>query len=115
MSDHNEDTKSVSAPVRTLVDLMENRYEIAGFRFGFDALIGLIPGVGDFLGSLIGGVLIIEAIRLRAPWTVLGRMLFNLWLDGVLGSVPVVGDAFDFYFKANRRNLALLQRHAAGH
>jgi hypothetical protein len=62
---------------------------------------------------LIGAAVLLEAIRLRAPWVVIGRMAVNLWLDGLLGSVPVVGDLWDFWFKANRRNLRLLQKHAA--
>jgi hypothetical protein len=78
-----------------------------------DAIIGLVPGFGDMVGMLIGAAVLLEAIRLRAPWVVIGRMAVNLWLDGLLGSVPVVGDLWDFWFKANRRNLRLLQKHAA--
>lgn len=112
-SDGNSD-KTISAPVRALVDLTENRYQIAGHRFGLDALIGLVPGIGDFVGALLGAVVIVEAFRLGASWPLIGRMLFNLWLDGVLGSLPVVGDVFDFYFRANRRNLKLLEKFADG-
>lgn len=106
--------KNISPAVETLVDLMEQRFHVPGtnFRFGLDALIGLVPGIGDFLGALVGTVLVVEALRLRVPWWVVGRMLFNLWIDGTLGAIPVVGDLWDFYFKANRRNLRLLQQHA---
>ena len=97
-----------------LADLLDSRFRIpgTGFRFGLDGLIGLVPGIGDFLGMVIGLAVLVEARRLRVPWVVLGRMAFNLWLDGVLGSIPVLGDAWDFWFKANRRNLRLLQQHA---
>lgn len=107
-------SSSVSPAVTKLVDLMEERFRVPGtdFRFGLDALIGIVPGIGDFLGMLIGFVVLLEALRLRVPWVVLGRMAFNLWIDGLIGSVPVVGDLWDFWFKANRRNLRLLQRHA---
>ena len=107
-------SRTVSPAVTKLVELMEERFRVPGtdFRFGLDALIGIVPGIGDFLGMLIGLAVLVEALRLRVPWVVLGRMAFNLWIDGLIGSIPVVGDAWDFWFKANRRNLRLLQRHA---
>jgi hypothetical protein len=107
--------RQISPRIHKLVELMEGRYQVPGtnFRFGMDAIIGLVPGFGDMLGMLIGAAVLLEAIRLRAPWVVIGRMAVNLWLDGLLGSVPVVGDLWDFWFKANRRNLRLLQKHAA--
>ena len=107
--------RRISPFVQRLVDLMDQRFVVPGtrFRFGLDALIGLIPGFGDLLGMVIGSAVFFEAVRLRMPPTVLGRMLFNLWIDSVVGSLPVVGDAFDFVFKANRRNLRLLERHLA--
>ena len=103
----------ISPRVLRLVDLMDQRYHIPGtrFRFGLDAVIGLVPGIGDLAGMLIGGVVFFEAVRLGVPLPVLARMAFNLWLDSVVGSLPVVGDAFDFVFKANRRNLRLLERY----
>lgn len=107
--------RRISPLVRRLVEVMDQSFAVPGtrFRFGMDALIGMIPAVGDLLGMLIGSAVFFEAVRLRVPVPVLGRMLFNLWLDSVVGSVPVVGDAFDFVFKANRRNLKLLERYAA--
>ncbi|HEX2164824.1 MAG TPA: DUF4112 domain-containing protein [Thermoanaerobaculia bacterium] len=107
--------RRISPLVRRLVEVMDQSFAVPGtrFRFGLDALIGMIPAVGDILGMLIGSAVFFEAVRLRVPVRVLGQMLFNLWLDSVVGSVPVVGDAFDFVFKANRRNLKLLERYAA--
>lgn len=107
--------RRISPFVRRLVELMDQRFVVPGtrFRFGMDALIGMIPGFGDLLGMVIGSAVFFEAVRLRMPVAVLGRMLFNLWIDSVVGSLPVVGDAFDFVFKANRRNLRLLERHLA--
>jgi hypothetical protein len=106
--------RSISPTVRRLVELMDQRYRVPGtsFRFGVDAILGLVPGFGDFLGMLIGSVVFFEAVRLRLPLSVLARMLLNLLLDSAIGSLPVVGDAFDFVFKANRRNLRLLERYA---
>lgn len=105
--------RTVSPAVERLVDLMEERFRVPGteFRFGMDALIGLVPGIGDLLGMVIGLVVLFEALRLRVPWIVLGRMALNLWIEGLVGSVPLVGDLWDFWFKANRRNLVLLQQH----
>jgi hypothetical protein len=107
--------RRISPLVRRVVDLMDQRFVVPGtsFRFGMDALIGMIPAVGDLMGMAIGSVVFFEAVRLRAPMRVLAQMLFNLWIDSVVGSVPVLGDAFDFVFKANRRNLKLLERHVA--
>ena len=92
--------------------MLDDRYRIpgVGWRFGLDALVGLVPVVGDLLGLFLGLAPVYEAFRLRASATVVARMLFNLWLDSTLGSIPVIGDLFDFAFKANRRNLRLLHR-----
>lgn len=105
---------SVSPAVERLVELTELRYRVPGtdLRFGLDAVIGLIPGIGDFLGMLLGLAVVLEGVRHRIPRTVLVRMLFNIWIDGVVGSIPLIGDAWDFWFKANRRNLRLLQKYA---
>jgi len=101
--------RRISPGLRKLVDLMDDRYEIAGIRFGLDAVIGLVPGFGDFFGMVLGTAVILEALRHRvSPWVV-GRMLLNLWIDAAVGSVPLVGDAFDVFFKAHRRNLRLLE------
>lgn len=101
----------ISPAVRRLVGLLDDRFTIpgTGIRFGLDAVIGLVPGIGDFLGMLIGGAVIYEAIRQRVEKRIVVRMLVNLGLDAALGSVPLVGDAFDVYFKVHRRNLELLE------
>ena len=78
-----------------------------------DAIIGLIPGLGDVIGMVLGYGLVIEAIRLRARWRVVGRMILNLWVDAVIGAIPIAGDIFDFFSHAHRKNLDLLQRELA--
>ena len=105
---------TVSPAVERLVELTELNYRVPGtdFRFGLDAVLGLIPGIGDFLGMLMGLVVILEGVRQHVPRVILLRMLFNVWIDGVMGSIPVIGDAWDFWFKANHRNLRLLQKYA---
>lgn len=96
---------------RRLARALDARFGIPGtpFRFGWDALIGLIPGFGDAAGSLLGGYGIYTGAKLGAPLVVLARMLLNLGIDMALGAVPVLGDLIDFAFRANQRNLALLE------
>lgn len=94
--------------------LLDSAFRVPGTRitFGLDPILGLIPGVGDLTTPLFSALLLIHAVRLRIPRVVQVRMLFNAAIDLALGFVPVVGDLFDFGFKANVRNLALLERHA---
>ncbi|MFT4045729.1 MAG: DUF4112 domain-containing protein [Solimonas sp.] len=81
------------------------------WRIGVEALIGLIPGIGDLAGALLGSYFVVEALRVRAPRGTIGRMVGNILLDLLLGLVPVAGDIADFAFKSNQRNLRLLDRH----
>jgi hypothetical protein len=83
------------------------------FRIGLDPLLGLVPGLGDALGAVLAAYLIREAARLGASRSVLMRMAFNVAVDALFGVVPVAGNVFDAVWKANRRNLALLERHLA--
>lgn len=79
-----------------------------GYKIGLDGFIGLIPGVGDFIGGLLSSVIIYKANQLGAPRMILGRMIINMIIDTVIGAIPVLGDVFDFVWKANKRNVALL-------
>lgn len=82
-------------------------------RFGVESLLRLIPGIGDAVASLLSFYLLYEARRLGVPRLLFARMLGNVLLEGAVGMVPLAGDAFDVYFRANRRNVALLRRHFA--
>jgi len=84
-----------------------------GLRIGLDGLIGLIPGLGDALGAFMSLYIVGRASRLGVPKSVLARMLGNVALDSLVGAIPIVGDVFDFVFKANRRNVELIGRYAA--
>jgi hypothetical protein len=103
------------ARVRQVARFMDDAVRIPGLgvRVGADALIGLIPGVGDVAGAVVGGWMVVSAARLGASRPVLIRMLANLGVDALLGAVPLLGDLFDVGFKANRRNLRLLEAHVA--
>jgi hypothetical protein len=93
--------------------LLDNSIPLPGtsFRIGLDAIIGLVPGLGDVIGVLLSSYIVREAARLGAPPSVLTRMAFNVALEGVAGLVPFLGDVFDAAWKANQRNIALLDAH----
>jgi hypothetical protein len=82
-------------------------------RFGLDPLLGLIPGAGDAAGAVLAGWILVEAVRLGASRATVLRIAGNVALDAGLGAVPLLGDLFDFAWKANLRNVALLERHLA--
>jgi hypothetical protein len=83
---------------------------LIGRRIGLDALIGLVPGLGDVASALVASWGLVVAVRLRAPASVLGRMLLNIGLDTVIGAIPFLGDLFDIGWKAQRRNVTLLEQ-----
>lgn len=103
------------ARLETLANFMDNRFRIPGtnVRFGLDAVIGLVPYVGDLAGFVISGFLFVVLLRRGAGPVVLVQLMGNFVLDATVGSVPVLGDLFDFGFKANRRNVDLLKRYYA--
>jgi hypothetical protein len=101
------------APLRAMTRLLDSAITVpgTGFRFGFDALIGLVPGVGDAIGAVFSSFIVYQAARLGASNAVLGRMVGNVALDTLVGQVPLLGDLFDAGWKSNTRNLALLEAH----
>ena len=102
---------------RRVAVLTDDLVRIPGTRrgVGLDALIGLIPGVGDLAGAGFSGVIMVAAVRSRVPVPVLARMAWNLLLDAALGMVPLVGDVADVAHRANRRNYRLLEAAVAAH
>jgi hypothetical protein len=82
-------------------------------RVGLDPVIGLVPGFGDAAGAVLSAAILVEAIRRGVSRFTLGRIAWNIVLDALLGAVPVIGDAFDFVWKANLKNVALIERHVA--
>src|SRR5258705_11235202 len=82
-------------------------------RFGLDPILGLIPGFGDAAGAILVGWMLVEAVRLGASRATVLRIAGNVALDAAVGAIPLIGDIFDFGWKANLRNVALLERHLA--
>jgi hypothetical protein len=99
------------ARLRTLSRLLDNQFRIPGtnFRFGLDAIVGLVPGLGDVAGAVASSAIIFEAARLGAPKTVLARMMANVGIEMLVGAIPALGDLFDVIFKANIRNMRLVE------
>ena len=99
------------ARIEWLSSLLDTAIVVPGtnFRFGLDALIGLVPGIGDAVTTALSLYLVHEAWQLGAPKHVITRMLANVALDGVIGAVPVAGDVFDVLWRANKRNMRILR------
>lgn len=100
------------AGVRRFARLLDSALRIpgTGIRFGLDAVIGLVPGLGDAAGAALSAYVVLLAARAGAPSTVILRMLGNVAIDAVAGAVPLLGDLFDIGWKANTRNVELLDR-----
>ncbi|HEU4471543.1 MAG TPA: DUF4112 domain-containing protein [Flavisolibacter sp.] len=96
-----------------LARLMDSQFRIPGteIRFGLDALIGLIPGAGDLSTFAVSGYMLIIMARNGASGYVLARMVMNVMVDAIVGSIPFIGDLFDIAFKANTRNMRLMQQY----
>ncbi|WP_410766519.1 DUF4112 domain-containing protein [Haloferax sp. DFSO60] len=99
--------------LRTVSFYLDNAFEIPGtnYRIGLDPFLGLIPGVGDATGTALSAYILIEAAMLGIPRETLIRMFGNVLLDSTVGALPVVGDAFDAVWKANARNVRLIESH----
>lgn len=112
-----DDREATLRSLERLADLLDSRWRIpgTGLRFGVDPIANLVPVAGALSTALVSAYMIKRASDLGAPGHVLARMVGNVALDSVAGSIPVVGWAFDFANKANRRNMRLLRRHFDGH
>lgn len=99
--------------LRRLAWFLDSSIPLPGtkFRIGADSLIGLIPGIGDVIGALLSSYILAEAARLNVPGTVLIRMGLNVLVDTLVGMIPILGDFFDMAWKANQRNIRLLEQY----
>jgi hypothetical protein len=96
-----------------LSHVLDDWFRVPGtsIRFGLDGIIGLVPGLGDILGGLASSILVVAAWVRGVPYITLLRMIVNIGIEVLLGTIPLLGDAFDIAWKANRRNYALIVRH----
>ena len=109
--EYSRESSNKDAGLEALARFLDTRFSLFGIRFGFDSLIGLVPGVGDAASGGIGAYLIYRAWREGAGFFLIIRMLWNWLLDMIFGSIPILGDIFDVAFKSNLMNVRLLQRH----
>jgi hypothetical protein len=111
------EAKEFDDPLIALVSrLMDSAFIIPGtsIRFGFDPIIGLVAGYGDAASSITSLLLLFRSMKHGVPRVVIAQMAMNIVLNGTVGAIPLVGDAFSFWFKSNERNYALLKKHAGG-
>ena len=85
-----------------------------GYSIGLDPIIGLVPGIGDLIGTAVSSFIIFQAQRAGVPKATIGRMMANVAIDSAVGAIPFAGDAFDFVFKANQKNLELYREAMLG-
>ena len=99
--------------LKLLTRLLDNAFQIPGthFRIGLDAIVGIIPGIGDAIGAVFSAFIVFQAARLGVSRATLARMMGNVVLDTVVGEIPILGDLFDAGWKANTKNMALLEAH----
>ena len=98
--------------LRSLSHLLDSKFRgPLGTRFGWDGLLGLIPGIGDIITSALSVYIIAQAAAAGVPPSTLARMAFNVILENIFDMIPVLGNLFDFYWKANNRNMQLIENH----
>lgn len=103
--------------LRRFAFIMDEALNVPGtrIRIGLDALLGLVPGIGDVIGGIMSTWIIVGALRHRVPTRIILRMVFNIGIDVLFGAVPVAGDVFDFLFEENVKNMRLLEKHRDRH
>lgn len=102
------------AKIEQIAWLMDRSIPIGGMRVGLDPILGLIPGVGDALSTLISSLIVVHAHRAGVPKATVLRMVANVGIDAAVGAIPIVGDLFDFAWKANTKNLELFRASVRG-
>lgn len=117
MMANSKDPAAVLKRLETLEFVLERSFMLPGINraVGLDAIIGLVPVIGDFISAAIGSYLVWEARNLGLPKWKLARMMANIGVDTAIGAVPFIGDAFDVMFRSNTRNLRIVKAHLQKH
>lgn len=97
--------------VDRIAHIMDNKYELFGFRFGLDPLLNLVPYVGDIIGFVVGTYLVVIMAKNGVSTKVIIKMFLNVVADLIIGGIPIIGKVADFFFKGNQRNVDLLKSH----
>jgi len=101
--------KEEVASALRLARILDTQFKIGPIRFGLDPILGLVPGAGDIIPTILSGYILWTALKIGAPATLVTRMAINLGIDYIVGLVPLVGDIFDLAFKASSKNAKLLE------
>ena len=99
--------------LKKIAEYLDTKYDFLGFRVGWDAILGLIPGVGDLITSFFSLFILYKAAVLGCPPSVLLRMGLNIIIDNLLDAIPIIGNVFDIFWRSNMRNIALLEKYLA--
>lgn len=105
--------EQLSKKLDKLAWLLDNSIKIPGtsWKIGLDGILGLIPGIGDLAAGTLSTYILYQAVKLKVPKAIIARMALNILLESVIGVIPIVGDLFDFAFKANQRNVDLMRKY----
>jgi hypothetical protein len=117
MSRRERSEVEIEESLETLSKYLDGLFRVpgTGWRFGLDAIVGLVPNVGDMATSLVSFYILVAGVRYGVPKITLLRMAFNIGLDYLVGTIPFLGDAFDFFWKSNQKNMDLIRTRATGH
>ena len=115
-SRHHQTTRDLEPALEALARWLDSLFRIPGteWRVGLDAIIGLVPGIGDTLTTMMSFYILTAGVRYGVPRVTMLRMALNIAIDYVIGAIPLAGDVFDVAWKANLKNVELLRRHASG-
>lgn len=96
---------------RSITKLLDKQFKVGGFNFGLDPILGVVPWLGDVIGLILSAYILWIATQLKLPEKEIARMTKNILFDFIIGLVPVIGDISDFIYKANSKNMDILERY----
>lgn len=106
-----DSTKERLDKLRFLANVMDSRFEVLGVRVGLDSIIGLVPGLGDLVTSLVAWYIVLEAYEMGVPDNIVFKMAVSVLADMFIGSIPIIGDVIDVAYRVNEKNVSLVEKH----